>query len=109
MKTENSVELIGYLGNDPICKTAVNGSSMARIRLATDRFRRDRGGTVHRKTTWHDILAWDTVAEQVPNNFIKGSHVLIKGEIRHRTYNDNTGHKRYITEVHAHKIMNLDR
>lgn len=109
MKTQNHTQLIGYLGNDPISRTAINGSKVARLRLATDYYRRDNSGNVIRKVTWHDILAWDHLAEKIPGNFIKGSHVLIQGEIRHRTYNDEKGHKRYITEIKALTILNLDR
>lgn len=109
MKTQNHTQLIGYLGNDPVSRTAVNGSKLARLRLATDYYRRTGSGNVIRKVTWHDILAWDHLAEKVPGNFIKGSHVLIQGEIRHRTYTDQQGQKRYITEIKATSILNLDR
>lgn len=109
MKTQNTVQLIGYLGTDPVVRTTDNGSKLARIRLATDYYRKDPAGIVHRKTTWHDILAWDSLAETVPSNFIKGSHILVQGEIRHRTYQDKEGHTRYISEVRATQLLNLDR
>lgn len=109
MKTQNHAQLIGYLGSDPISRTAVNGSKVTRLRLATDYYRRDNSGNVIRKVTWHDVLAWDHLAEKIPGNFIKGSHVLIQGEIRHRTYIDPNGHKRYISEIKALTILNLDR
>lgn len=109
MKTQSTTQLIGYLGSDPVTRKAVNGSTLSRLRLATDYYRRDNGGNTIRKVTWHDILAWDHLAEKVPGNFIKGSHVLIQGQIQYRTYLDREGHKRYITEIKASTILNLDR
>lgn len=109
MKTQSSVQLIGYLGHDPKMKTAVNGSLFARLRLATDYFRRKKDGTFIKKTTWHDVLAWDALAETIPGNFITGSHVLVQGDIRNRTYKDMQGIIRHITEFHATILLNLDR
>jgi single-strand DNA-binding protein len=109
MKTHNSVQLIGYLGKEPKMKTAVNGSLYARLSLATDFFRHKKDGTVIKKTTWHEVLAWDALAETIPGNFITGSHVLVQGEIRNRTYKDKEGIVRHITEFHATILLNLDR
>lgn len=109
MKTQNHTQLIGYLGNDPSSRIAVNGSKLARLRLATDYYRRDNSGNLIHKVTWHDILAWDQLAEKVTGNFTKGSHVLVQGEIRHRTYMNENGHKQNLTEIRATSILNLDR
>lgn len=109
MKTQNKVQLIGYLGCDPKAKIAVNGSRFARLRVATDYFRRKKDGTILKRTTWHDVLAWDWLARKVPENFIKGTHILVQGDIRHRTYKDKTGVLRNISEVHATHLLNLDR
>lgn len=108
MKTQNQVQLIGYLGKDPILSIAKNGSPRAYLRMATDIFRRNDDGSTFKKTTWHDIVAWDKKAATIENNFIQGSHVLIEGEIDYRTYSKD-GIKRYITRIIATKIMNLDR
>ncbi|MBN8720500.1 MAG: single-stranded DNA-binding protein [Sediminibacterium magnilacihabitans] len=109
MKTQNTVQLIGYLGLDPILRTAINGSKLARFRVATDYFRRHKDGSVTKKVTWHNVLAWDWLAEKIPGNFIKGSHVLIKGEIRHRKFKNKSGKLQSITEVRASELLNLDR
>lgn len=109
MKTQNNVRLIGYLGQDPIVKQTSTGSTRATLRMATDKFRKDSNGKVQRTVTWHDIVAWEKTAEALANEYIKGSHVLVEGELIHRTYEDRNGHTRYVTEVKAFLIMNLDR
>ncbi|MBL0882665.1 MAG: single-stranded DNA-binding protein [Chitinophagaceae bacterium] len=109
MKTKNFVQLIGYLGEDPEIHTTTSGHTLAHLRLATDRYHKKEDGTTTTKTTWHDIKAWNKIARILPDNFIKGSHVLIEGEIEYRTFLDHVGHKRYITEIKAFTILNLDR
>ena len=109
MKTENSVQLIGYLGNDPALKTANNGSPYTRLRVGTDYFRRKKDGTLIKKTTWHTIFAWDGLAEKVIHNFSKGSHILIRGQNYNRGFIDKSGTSRHITEVRANHLLNLDR
>lgn len=109
MKTKNFVQLIGYLGRDPVFRKAINGSPFTWIRMATDYYRRTSDGTVIRKTSWHDVIAWDHLADTVPNNFIKGSHILVQGQLRHRAFTDSNGVKRYETCIRATELLNLDR
>jgi len=109
MKTQNKVQLIGYLGKDPVITITRKGSKLARINLATDTFFTDERGFKIKKTTWHEVIAWEKKAEMVENNFLKGSHILIEGQIMYRIYEDFTGHTRYVTEIKADMLMNLDR
>ena len=109
MKTKNFVQLIGYLGNDPEIHLTITGRILGRLRLATDFFLKNEDGTSSKKTTWHDINAWNKLAETLPGQFIKGSHVMVEGEIQYRTFLDHEGHKRYVTEIKAANILNLDR
>lgn len=108
MKTQNHVQLIGYLAQDPLISTAKNGGKRAYLRMATDFFRKDSEGKIHKKTTWHEIVAWDKKAENIENDFITGSHVLVEGEIDYRKYYKGN-EWRYITRILVTKIMNLDR
>ena len=109
MKTLNRVQLIGYLGRDPIISIASNGSKRAFLRMATDWWRRKADGTEIKKTTWHDIVLWDRKAEHIENEFIKGSHVMIEGQIDYRKYFDKEGNPKQITRIIGSLISNLDR
>ena len=109
MKSKNFVQLMGYLGNDQEIHLTTTGKTLARLRLATTYFRKQEDGTKLKYATWHDIIAWNKLALQLPGNFIKGSHVLIEGEIQYRTFLDMKEHKRYVTEIRAYTILNLDR
>ncbi len=105
----NQVILIGYVGQDLYNTTLQNGSKRVRIRVATHHAKRseDRAKTWH--TVWHDIIAWDTIADFAAGNFVKGSKIMVDGSIVYRTYPDNTGHIRYLTQINANHLVNLDR
>ena len=108
MKTQNEVQLIGYLGQDPIMSVAVNGIKRAYLRVATDQYRKHQDGTEWKKTTWHEVVVWDKKAANIENNFIKGSHVLVEGAIEHRRFYKGN-EKRFHSRICATKVMNLDR
>jgi single-strand DNA-binding protein len=109
MKTQNKVQLIGYVGKDPIITVASNGSKRARIQVATDTFFKNQQGEHIKKTAWHTIIAWDRKAEYAENNFLKGSHILIEGQIHYRSFTGTEGKPRHISEIKANLLMNLDR
>jgi single-strand DNA-binding protein len=109
-KTQNSVQLIGYLGKDPVHKTAVNGSKLIRLRLVTDDFyRKNENGSVNKRTSWHDIVVWDRLAERLTECFTTGSHILVEGQLKYRSYLNKAGLKCNTAEIRATKIIDLDR
>lgn len=109
MKTQNSVQLIGYLGGDPCIKTAANGSQYISFRVATDSFQKRKDEAVVKKTSWHRVLAWGRLTERIPGNFIRGSHILVRGEIRNHSYKDKEGNTQEVIIVRATQLLNLDR
>ena len=108
-KTQNSVQLIGYLGADPVLRKAVNGKSYTKFRLATDFYRRKKDGSIVRKVVWHTIMVWNHLAESLLETFIKGSHVLIQGSIRNEKFMGRDGVQVFFSHVVASKIVDLDR
>ena len=106
---KNSVQLIGHMGIDPEVKTLENGSKVARIRLATTESYKNKNGEWADETTWHNIVAWEALAERAERQLTKGAHVLIEGKLVSRNYVDNKGEKKYIYEVRATNILLLDR
>ncbi len=108
MKGNNTVQLIGYVGNDlRILKGQSNRKVL--IRVATHDKYKDASGVQKQTTAWHDIAAWGKVGEFAERSFVKGSHILVQGRLVYRTYADLNGHKRYVTEISADHLENLDR
>jgi single-strand DNA-binding protein len=108
MRGNNTVQLIGYVGNDlKVFKRTT--SKKVVIRIATHDKVKDHSGEEKEITAWHDIAAWGSVGEMAERSFVKGSHILVQGRLIHRIYEDQVGHKRYVTEVAADHLENLDR
>ena len=105
----NSVQLIGYLGNHLVVKTFPNGDKKVNLRVATHHPIKGNDGQTKYVTTWHDVVAWNHTATIAENNFVKGSRLLVDGHIIYRTYSDKLGHARYLTEIKAISLQNLDR
>lgn len=82
---------------------------MASFPLATSERYRDRNGEVHENTEWHNIVAWRNSADLVERFVRKGSQLYIEGRLRTRSWTDQTGNKRYTTEVSVDNIQLLGR
>ncbi|MBI3139805.1 MAG: single-stranded DNA-binding protein [Sphingobacteriales bacterium] len=105
----NRVTLIGYVGKDLSALKTGKGSKRISIRMATHYpIKNEKGETVW-LTTWHDVVAWDNMAEFAERSMVKGSRIIVDGSIEYRTFPDKQGHIRYYTQIKAHSIMNLDR
>ena len=106
----NKVILIGRLGKDPEIKSTPSGSTVAKFSLATDESYTDRGGAKQERTEWHNIVAWDKLAEICGQYLKKGKLVFIEGRIRTDSWDDKeTGVKKYRTEIIAREMKMLDR
>jgi single-strand DNA-binding protein len=106
----NHVQLIGYVGGSPKLGFAKNGDKYARLRVATHFKRKEYNeGKAGYGTVWHDVLAWEGGADHAERSFVTGSHILVSGSLRYRTFRDAKGHTRYVTEIKADCLINLDR
>ena len=99
----NRVILIGNVGQDPRVKYFDTGSAVATFPLATT----DRGYTlangtqIPERTEWHNIVASNRLAEIVDKYVHKGDKLYLEGKIRTRSYSDQSGAMRYITEIYV--------
>ena len=105
----NHVTLIGYVGSHLLTRKLENGSRRVAIRMATHYSTKNKSGEKDYHTIWHDVVAWDNIAEFAERNLVKGSRILVEGSITYRTYPDKQGHVRYVTLIRANSVMNLDR
>ena len=109
MGSLNKVMLIGNLGRDPEIRYTNAGSSVANYSIATTDRWTDRQGQKQERTEWHDIVAFDRLADLSQNYLRKGSNVFIEGRLQTRSWEDNEGQKKYRTEVVANVIQFLDK
>lgn len=97
----NKVILIGNVGRDPEVRYLDSGIAVASLPLATtDRAYTLANGTqVPERTEWHNLVLWRGLAETAEKYVHKGDKLYVEGKIRTRSYDDQTGAKRYVTEI----------
>jgi single-strand DNA-binding protein len=98
----NKAILVGNLGKDPDMKYTQSGKAMVNFSLATT----ERWGGEDR-TEWHNIVMFDRLAEIANEYLRKGRTVYIEGRIQTRSWEDQSGNKRYITEIVASNMQML--
>ena len=101
----NKVMLFGRLGRDPEVRvTGDNGSKLCNLSVATTERFKDRAGEWQEATEWHRVVAFGRVAETCEQYLTKGREVLVEGRLRTREWEDQSGAKRFTTEVVAANI-----
>jgi single-strand DNA-binding protein len=108
MKSVNKVILIGRLGRDPELKYTGSGTPFCRFSIATDDNWTDKAsGERQERTEWHNIVAWDRLAEICNEYLRKGRLVYIEGALQTREWDDQDGNKRKTTEIRARDMVLL--
>jgi len=105
----NKVILIGHLGADPEVRSLESGVKVATFNLATSETYKDKSGERKTNTEWHRIVVWRGLAEVAGNYLKKGSQVYIEGRLRTRSYEDQDGKTRYVTEIEARELTMLGK
>lgn len=102
----NKVILIGRLTNDPETRTIPSGQMVCSFGLATNRvWTNQETRQKEEKTEFHNIVLWRRLAEIASQYLTKGSLVLIEGRIQTRSWEDQSGNKRYRTEIIGENIQ----
>ncbi|MDD4777701.1 MAG: single-stranded DNA-binding protein [Fermentimonas sp.] len=107
----NKVILVGNVGKDPEMKYFDEGNALANFSVATNErgFTTSSGTQIPDRTEWHNVVCRRGLA-QIAERFVKkGTLVYIEGKIKTRSYDDQNGVKRYITEIIADSLELLSR
>lgn len=107
-KSLNKAQLIGNAGKDAEVRYTGTGKAVASFSVATtDSWKDKASGQLQERTEWHNIVAWDRLAEICGEYVKKGTKVYIEGRIQNRSYDDKDGNKRYISEIVANDLLLL--
>ncbi|ABN52582.1 MAG TPA: single-stranded DNA-binding protein [Hungateiclostridium thermocellum] len=102
----NKVILMGRLTQDPELRHTTTGKAVCHFRLAVNR-RFSRQGE-QEQADFFPIVAWEKTGEFCNNYFRKGQQVAIIGRLQNRSWNDEQGNKRTITEIIADEAYFAD-
>ncbi|APU67119.1 single-stranded DNA-binding protein [Christiangramia fulva] len=103
----NKVQLIGNVGNPPEIRNLESGKKVASFSLATNYNYRTSSGEKVQETQWHNLVAWGKAAEIIETHVGKGKEIAVEGKLSSRSYEDQEGVKRYVTEIMVSEILLL--
>lgn len=90
----------GSLGKDPESRATTGGTKVVNFSVAVEQGFGDKTST-----GWHNVVAFKDVAEFAEKHLKKGKSVRVSGSLQVRSWDDKqTGQKKYVTELVAHKI-----
>jgi single-strand DNA-binding protein len=101
MSSFNRVTLMGNLGADPEIRRTTSGEPVASMRIATSRVWKDKdSGEKKENTQWHSVVCFnDNLCAVIEKYVVKGSKILVEGELQTRKWQDQQGNDRYSTEI----------
>jgi len=106
-KSINKATLIGNVGKDPEVKFLPSGAAVANFTLATSERFKDKGGEFQERTEWHNLVAFQRLAEIVRDYVKKGSKLYVEGRIQTRSWDDKDNQKHYKTEIVINDLVLL--
>lgn len=109
MRHVNTVILIGNLTRDPEIKKTMSGESITTFGLATNREWVTNDNRREKSAEFHEIVCWGRLAEIMANMLRKGMLVNVQGFLKTRSWDDNSGLKRFKTEIIADDIVILEK
>lgn len=98
-----SVTLVGNLTRDPELRFTAGGKAVANFGLAVTR-RYQSNGDWEEKTSFFNVSAWDTLAENASSTLSKGARVVVVGRVEQREYETKEGEQRSVLEVVADEV-----
>ncbi|OGO59062.1 MAG: hypothetical protein A2V85_01520 [Chloroflexi bacterium RBG_16_72_14] len=98
----NKVLLTGRLTRDPELRTTAGGKAVASFSVASHEFAAGK-----EKSEFHNIVAWDRLAETCGRYLGKGQQVAVEGRIQTRTWDDDQGKRHWKTEIVASSVEML--
>jgi single-strand DNA-binding protein len=105
MATENQVTIVGNVTRDPELRYTPNGAALVKFGVAVNRrFKDESGQWKDGETSFFDITAWRTLAENIAESITQGTRVVVVGRLRTNSWETPEGDKRTKIEIEAEEI-----
>ncbi len=95
----NKVLLIGNLTRDPELRYTPQGTPVCSFGLATNREWADQSGQRQEDVEFHNLVAWNKLAEICSQLLYKGRKIYVEGRMSTRTWTGQDSVERRTTEV----------
>jgi len=101
----NKVFILGNVTQDPQIRQLPDGRLVANFGMATNRIYNDQTGERKQQTEFHNVVAFGRNAEIIQQYVQKGSLLLVEGRLQTRNWEDQSGVKRYRTEIIVDRLQ----
>ena len=103
--SDNTVTLTGNVTKDPELRFTPSGAAVANFSIAVNRrWKSKQGDDWNEQTSFFDIAAWSTLAENVASSIQRGTRVTVVGRLEQRTWDTDDGGKRSRVEIVADEV-----
>jgi len=102
----NKVILIGRITKDPELKKTPTDVSVVQFTIAVNRNYQDKNG--ERQADFISCVAWRNQADNLARFIKKGALLAVEGNLQTRQYDDQSGQRRYVTEVVCDNVTFLE-
>ncbi len=102
---DSVVTIVGNVTRDPELRYANSGVTVVKMSVA-DNFRKPnrQTGDMDEETSFFDVTAFGSLAENVGASLNKGNRVVVTGRLQQRSYETQQGEKRSAVEILADEI-----
>jgi single-strand DNA-binding protein len=106
MAQDNQVVVVGNLTRDPELRYTPNGAALVKLGIAVSRRIKDdaTGQWKDADTSFFNITAWRSLAENVAESLTQGTRVVVVGRLRTNSWETPEGEKRSVVEIEAEEI-----
>jgi single-strand DNA-binding protein len=95
----NNITIHGTVGQEPELRFSASNNAVLTFSVADNYGKDDK-----KKTTWHNVIVFGKVAENVANSITKGTSVLITGRYEQEEFTKKDGTKGKTTKLIADEI-----
>lgn len=95
----NNITVHGNIGSEPELRYTQAGMAVLEFSVADTYGRDDK-----KKTTWHNVVCFGQLAENVAGSAEKGSNVIVMGRFEQDEYTKKDGTKGKVTKVIADEV-----
>lgn len=101
----NKAIIVGRLTRDPESRTMPSGKNVVSFGMATNNYWTDANGSKQETVEYHNIVVFGRLADTCSQYLSKGQLILVEGRIQTNSWNDQSGNKRYKTEIVANNMQ----
>jgi single-strand DNA-binding protein len=101
----STLTIVGNLTKDPELRFTPTGQATATFAIAVNRRWQNRQtNTWEEATSFVDVVAWGTLAENLADSVRRGDRVVVEGRLDQRSWENNQGEKRSKLEITANEV-----